>query len=87
MKISRKISTGYLTIRRNSVKAEKDKGSLGMQTYYGIDRRAGMKRELMGNVRRKQLQILGHMQGARGLERDCRLGKINGKRELKEVNG
>ena len=69
------------------MKAENDKGSLGMQTYYGIDRRAGMKRELMGSIKRKQLQILGHMQRAHGLERECFRGKINGKRELKEVNG
>ena len=34
----------------------------------------------MKNIERRQLQFLGHVLSARGLERDCLLGTMNGKR-------
>ena len=43
-------------------------------------RRSGMKRELMGDIEKRQLQFLGHILRAHGLERDCLLGMIDGKR-------
>ena len=35
----------------------------------------------MKNIERRQLQFLGHVLSARGLERDCLLGTMNGKRQ------
>ena len=42
--------------------------------------RAGVRRELMGNIERRQLQFLGNILRARGLERDCLLERISRKK-------
>ena len=43
-------------------------------------RRAGLKRELMRSIEKRQLQFLGHILRAQGLESDCLLARINGRR-------
>ena len=43
-------------------------------------RRAGLKRELMRCIEKRQLQFLGHILRAQGLESDCSLVTINGRR-------
>ena len=43
-------------------------------------RRAGLERGLMKSIKRRQLQFLGHILRARGMERDCLLGRIDGRR-------
>ena len=48
-------------------------------------RRAGVRRELMANIERRQLQFLGHVLSARGLEMDCRLGRMNEKRGRQQL--
>ena len=43
-------------------------------------RRAGLKRELMRSIEKRQLQFLGHILRAQGFESDCVLARINGRR-------
>lgn len=45
-----------------------------------VMRRAGVQRELMKEIRKRQLHFLGHALRAEGLERECLLGKIEGTR-------
>ena len=51
-----------------------------------ILRRAGLKRELLISIEKRQLQFLGHILRAQRLESECLWAKINGKR-AKEDNG
>ena len=41
---------------------------------------AGVKRELMTQIRKRQFGFLGHVLRGRGLERDCLLGMVEGRR-------
>ena len=43
-------------------------------------RRAGVRRELMTNIEKRQLQFLHYVLRVRRLERVCLPGRINGKR-------
>ena len=43
-------------------------------------RRAGLERGLMRSIEKRQLQFLGHILRAQGLESDCLLARINGRR-------
>ena len=43
-------------------------------------KRAGLERGLMRSIEKRQLQVLGHILRAQGLESDCLLARINGKR-------
>ena len=43
-------------------------------------RRAGIKRGLMRSLQRRQPQLLGHILREQGMESECLLTKINGKR-------
>ena len=42
--------------------------------------RAGEGRKLMKCIRRRQLKCLGHLLRGRGLEKDCLLGRVAGRR-------
>ena len=44
-------------------------------------RRAGLKRELIKSIENRQLQFLGHILRAQGLESERLMANINGKRE------
>ena len=41
---------------------------------------AGVKSELMTQIRKRQLGFLGHVVRGRGLESDCLLGMVEGRR-------
>ena len=43
-------------------------------------RRAGLERGLKRSIEKRQLQFLGHILRAQGLESDCLLARINGRR-------
>ena len=45
-----------------------------------VMRRAGVQRTLIKEIKKRQLYFLGHILRAEGLERECLLGKIEGKR-------
>ena len=43
-------------------------------------RRAGTERTLINQIRKRQLNFLGHIIRANGLEKDCLLGRVQGRR-------
>ena len=45
-----------------------------------VMRRAGMERRLLKTIRKKQLNFVGHIMKADGLERNCLLGRVEGTR-------
>ena len=50
------------------------------RTNEEVLRRAGVKRELMTMIRRRQIGFVGHILRSNGLEKDCLLGMIDGRR-------
>ena len=43
-------------------------------------RRAGTERTLIKQIRKRQLNFLGHIVRANGIEKDCLLGRVEGRR-------
>ena len=52
----------------------------GKVTNEEVLRRAGLKKDSMRSIQMRQLQFPGHVLRVQGLESDCLLAKLNGKR-------